>query len=121
MFASGARHDAEQGKSRGSKVEGREWDRPRKSAFDKKSGLCRRATGPHAIFHGDAAVFIPAQRRVNDAVVLAHVAVDDGKVFFFDRAAFQNFSECAGGCGIFCNDDHAAGFAVEAIDEVRLN
>ena len=46
------------------------------------------------------------------------VAVDDGQIFFFDGAAFENFSQLAGGRGIFCDDDHAAGFAVEAVDEM---
>jgi hypothetical protein len=81
--------------------------------------LRRRAIGAHAIFHGDEAGFIPAERRVNQAVLFAHPAVDDGEIFFFHGAAFEDFSEFAGDSGIFCEEDHAAGFAVEAVDEMR--
>ena len=46
--------------------------------------------------------------------------MDDVEVFFLDGAAFKNFSQFACDDGIFCNDDHAASLAIEAIDEVRL-
>ena len=61
-----------------------------------------------------------AQRRVNQSVFLAHMAMDNGEIFFFDGAAFQNFSQFAGDCGIFCDDDNAAGFAVETVDQMRV-
>ncbi len=86
--------------------------------FDPEFSLCSGTVSAHAVFDGDNAVFVLAQRRVNEAVILAHVAVDDGEVFFFNRAAFQNFSEFARDDGIFRHDDHAAGFAVETVDEV---
>lgn len=54
-------------------------------------------------------------------MIFAQVAVDNGEIFFFNGAAFENFSEFAGGPGIFCNQNDAAGFAVEAVDQVRNN
>ena len=68
------------------------------------------------IFDGDLALLVFAERRVNQAVVVADVAVDDGEVFFLDGAGFPDFSQLAGDLGIFGDDDDAAGFAVEAID-----
>lgn len=49
------------------------------------------------------------------------MAVNDCPIFFFYGAGFPDFSEFTGGFRIFGDDDNAAGFAVEAIDEVRLN
>ena len=46
-------------------------------------------------------------------------AVNDGEVFFFDSAGFPAAAEFAGGGGVFGNDNHAAGFAVEAVYKVR--
>jgi len=120
MFAPGARQNPEQGESRVWSAECRRQDRSGKSAFDKKFCLRRRAIGADAIFHGDAAVFVLAERRVNQTMFFVHAAMHDGEVFFFDGAAFQNFSQFAGGPGIFRDDNHAAGFAVEPVDEMRL-
>ena len=64
--------------------------------------------------------FVFAQRRVNQTMLLAHMAVDDGEIFFFNGAAFQNFSEFAGDFGIFCDHNDAAGFAVETVHQMRL-
>ena len=47
------------------------------------------------------------------------MAVDDGEIFFFDGAVFPDFSQLAGGDGIFGDENDAAGFAVETIDDVR--
>ena len=88
----------------------------RKTALDKEFGLGRRAVGADAVFDGDMAVLIPAERRINQAVVVTDVAVDDGEIFFFDGAGFPDFSEFAGDFGIFGDEDDAAGFAVEAVD-----
>jgi hypothetical protein len=86
--------------------------------FDPKFGLGGRAVGPDAILDGNAAVFVLAEGRVNQSVVVTHVAVDDGEVFFLDGAGFPDFSQLAGNSGIFGDDDDAAGFAVEAVDEM---
>ena len=92
----------------------------RKAALDPEFGLGGRAIGADAILDGDAAVLVPAERRVNQAVAVAHVAVNDGKVFLLDGAGFPDFAQLAGGFGIFGDEDDAAGFAVEAVDEKRL-
>ena len=78
----------------------------------------RRAVGTHAVFDGDDAALVFAERRVNQAVVVADVAVNDGKVFFLDGTGFPDFAEFAGNFGIFGDNDDAAGFAVEAVDEM---
>jgi hypothetical protein len=111
VFAPGARDDLQQGKFSHA---------TRKCSFDEKFRLRRRAVGTHAIFDRHAAGFIFAQRCVNQAVIFAQMAVDDGQIFFFNRAAFENFSQFARDLGIFRNYDHAAGFAVKAIDQMRL-
>ncbi len=87
-----------------------------KPAFDPEFGLGGRAVGADAVFDGDDAALVFAERRVNQAVVVADVAVDDGEVFFLDGAGFPDFAEFAGGFGIFGDDNDAAGFAVEAVD-----
>jgi hypothetical protein len=38
-----------------------------------------------------------------------------------DGAFFPNFSKFAGGFGIFCNQNNTAGFAIEAIDQMRAD
>ena len=78
-----------------------------------------RAIGTHAVLDGNNAALVLAERRVNQAVVVAHVAVDNGEVFFLDGAGFPDFAEFAGGLGIFGDEDDAAGFAVEAVDQTR--
>jgi len=88
------------------------------AAFDPKFRLGGRAAGTHAVFDGDLALLILAEWRVNQAVVVADVAVDDGEIVFLDGAGFPDFSEFAGDFGIFGDDDDAAGFPVEAIDQM---
>jgi hypothetical protein len=91
-----------------------------KSAPDPKFRLRRRAIGADAIFDGDDAAFIPAERRVNRPLLYRDMAVNNGQIFFLNGAAFDDFSELAGGFGIFCNQDNAAGFAVEPVDQMGL-
>jgi hypothetical protein len=110
MFAAGARQDSQQGKMAFA---------PTQTPLDPKFSLRRRTVGAHAILHGDEAVFVPAERRGNDPPFRRDVAVDDGKIFLFNGAVFQNFPESARDPGIFGDEDHAAGFAVEAVDEMR--
>jgi hypothetical protein len=80
-----------------------------------------RAVGTDAVLDGNDAALVLAERRVNQSVVVADVAVDDGEVFLLDGAGFPDFAEFAGGFGIFGDDDDAAGFAVEAVDEMGGN
>ena len=92
----------------------------RESPLDPIFGLGERAVGADAVLDGDAAALVPAERRVNQPVVIAHAAVNDGEVFLLDGAGFPDFAQFAGGFGIFGDEDDAAGFAVEAVDEKRL-
>ena len=86
--------------------------------LDPEFGLGRRAVGTDAVFDGDNAALVFAERRINQAVVVADVAVDDGDIFLLDGAGFPDFAEFAGGFGIFSDEDNAAGFPVEAVDEM---
>ena len=90
-----------------------------KAAFDKEFGLGRRAIGADAVLDGDKTVVILAEGRINQAVIVAHAAVDDGKVFLLDGAGLEDFAKFAGGSWIFGDENDAAGFAVEAVDETR--
>ena len=78
------------------------------------------AARAHAIFHGHAALFVFAQRGVNKTVLVAHMAVDNGEVFFLHGAAFDDFSKFASDGGIFCDHDHSAGFPVKPVHEMRI-
>ena len=77
-----------------------------------------RAIGTHAVLDGNNAALVLAERHVNQAVAVAHVAVNDGEVFLLDGTGFPDFSKLAGDFGIFGDDDDAAGFPVEAVDEM---
>ncbi len=48
------------------------------------------------------------------------MTVDDGGIFFFNSAAFKNFSQFAGDNSVFGENDDTAGLAVEPVDEVGL-
>ena len=84
--------------------------------FHPIPGLGGRAIGADAILDGNPALLIPAERRIHQAVVGAHVAVNDGEVFLLDGAGFEKLAKFAGGLGIFGDENDAAGFAVEAVD-----
>ena len=134
VFASGVRDEAQEGKFIGRARHsvravdfiwtsgGRRTARPTttdKSLLDPVFGLRGRAVGADAILDGNNALFILAERGVNYSTLRRHVAVDDGKVFLFDRAAFENFSKFAGSRGIFRDQNNAAGFTIQAVDKVR--
>ena len=89
------------------------------SFFDEKLGLSGGAVGSDAVFDGDDAVHILAQRGVNDPLLRSHVAVDDGQIFFLNTPGFPDLAEFAGGGGILGDDHEAGGFAVQTVDEVR--
>jgi hypothetical protein len=111
MFTSGARNDSQQRETSFG---------TQKFLFDPKFRLRCRAVGSHAIFDGDDAALVLPERRVNQAVIFVQMAVDDGQILFFNRAAFQNFSEFARDIGIFRDENDAAGFTVEAIHQMWL-
>lgn len=94
---------------------------PLKPARDVKLRLRGRTIRAHRVLDGDDARFVLAQRRVDETVLLANMPMNNGGVFFFHGARFPNGAELAGGFGIFCNDDEAARFAVEAVDQMRAD
>src|SRR5665213_2924363 len=92
MFAPRARNESQQCKI---------FFAARKSALNKKFRLRGGAVGPDAIFYGDKAALIFAERRVNHPVLCRHVTVNDGAIFFLNGAALENFSQFARDFGIF--------------------
>jgi len=54
-------------------------------------------------------------------MVVGNMAVNDGEIFLGDTASFESFAKGAGGLGILGNEHDAAGFAVETVDERRLD
>lgn len=86
--------------------------------FDRVFGGGGGAVGSDAIFDHDPAFSIFTKGAVQNGVIGGGPAVDDGEVFFFDGAGFPTAAEFAGGGGVFGDDDHAAGFAVETVYEV---
>lgn len=131
MFAASARLDAQKRKIGGARLRRaltfrNNWDSRGlspyhmevKPSFHPKFCLGGGTIGAHAVFHGDDAAFVLAERRINNAAILTHVAVNDGEIFFLNGTAFHNFSQFTRDDGIFCHDDHAAGFAIKTIDKM---
>ncbi len=89
-------------------------------AFDRKVGLRGGAVGSDLVLDGDTAVGIGTERSDDAAVGFGDGAVDDGEVLLLDGATFPGAAQAAGG-GVGLRHDHdAAGFAVEAVDELRM-
>jgi len=87
--------------------------------FDPKFRPCRRAIWPHAILNRDAAAHVFAQGRVNDSVLAGHVATHNGQILLFDQPAFPKAPQLAGRFILLGQQDNTAGFAIQAIDQVR--
>lgn len=110
MFAAGVGHDFEPGEIRAGAGE---------MALDGKIRPGRRAIGANAVFDGDFAFKVAAERGVNDAGCDGHAPMDNGPVFLLDGAALPDTAEFAGG-GVGFGDEHdAAGFAIKPVDEMR--
>ena len=73
------------------------------------------------MFDGYPAAFILAEGRVNHAVFRGYAIMNDGEVFFLDRAAFPNPAQFARGVIPLGHNRHAAGLAIEAIDKMRAS
>ena len=58
-----------------------------------------------------------ADRLVDDVAVAIGDAEHDGQIFFFHFARFELGREGVVGLIVFGDDDHAARFAVEAVDD----
>src|ERR1041385_1678404 len=90
------------------------------AAYDFDLGLRGRAIRAHAVFDGHGARLVLAERRVDELAMGRDVSVDDGEVALGNRAGFPNAAEFTGGGERLGDDDDAAGFAIEAVDQVRL-
>src|SRR5437870_2369290 len=88
--------------------------------LDPKFGGGGGTIRANAIFYRHTTVVVFAERSVDDAVISGHIAVYEGKVFFFDRPGLKEFAQFACGLGIFPDDDNTARFAVQPIDEMRI-
>src|SRR2546423_33324 len=96
---------------------GRGGTRPYRRLPNLCAGGC--AVGANAIFDGDPAQIVFAERRINYSTLIANMAVDEREIFLLDAPSLEEFAQVAGRGGIFCDDDYAAGFAVETIYEMR--
>ena len=115
MFAAGERAKAQEGERQmrdaGCGMLG-------KPFLHDKFRLRGGAIGTDAVFDGDAAVDVLAERGVNEAGVRRDVAVDEGEVCFLDGAGFPDLAQFAGSELVFGEEHDAGGFAIEAVDEV---
>jgi hypothetical protein len=79
-------------------------------------GGCRGAIGSDGGLDGDGAGRMGTEGGVDGAGVGGDGAMDEGPIFLEDLAVFPGAAGGAGGCGIFGDEDQAAGFAVESVD-----
>ena len=110
MLASGARRDAQQ---RIGVLQTPE------SALHPEFGLRRRAVGSDAILARHAAVLVAAEGPIDQALVNANMAMHDGQILLVHVAGFPESAQFAGGLVLFRDQHHAAGFAVEPVDQMR--
>jgi len=83
-------------------------------------GLGGSTIEPDTVFDGNLAGIVFAEWCVDDAVVVANKAVDEGDIVFFDLAVFPNSPQFASGGFGFGNEGDAAGFAVKSVDQLRV-
>jgi hypothetical protein len=110
MLAAGMRQDPHQGEILAIALE---------AAFHEEIGVGLGAVGTNAIFDHDLTRFILAERERDGAMFHRHGAVDDGEVFFLDRAFLEQLADLTRRRAIARRDGHATGFAIEAIDQMR--
>lgn len=94
---------------------GRQECLPDKPSLHPKLCLRRRSIGAHAILDRHHAVLVFAERRINQALFLAHVTVDDGGVFLLYRARFPKFSQLTRYRRVLCHHRHTARFAIQSV------
>ena len=80
----------------------------------------RCAIRPNAILNRDAAAHVFAQGRVNDSVLVGHVAKHYGQILLFDQPAFPEAPQLARRLILLSQESNTAGFAVQAIHQVRM-
>lgn len=79
-------------------------------------GGAKRVNSLHQVDGGGFEIAASAQGGVDGPGVLGRPTGDEGEVLLADFAAHHRFGNGAGGRGIFGDEDQAAGFAVEAVD-----
>jgi len=65
-------------------------------------------------------MFVRPQGSLYRPGILAGPPVDDGEILLVNPARLPHPAQAAGCFGIPGNDNHAGGFAIEAIDELRM-
>jgi len=93
--------------------------RPGKSTFHEIFRLRRQAVGANTILNRHAACLIPAQRGINHTALLADMPTNDRQIFLLHLAAFPEHAQFPRDAVSFCREHHAAGLAIEAIDQMR--
>ena len=83
-------------------------------------GLGGSTVGPDAVFDGDSAGVVFAEGRVDDALVIADKAVDEGDIVLFNLPAFPDSPQFASGDFGFGDESDAAGFTVQPVDQLRV-
>ena len=110
MFSAGDENHAQQSKAAISATEGVKGEDLRR---------CRQAVGSDTIFDGDAAVRVGAERRLDEARAI-EFTVNDREVLLVDRTSFPEFAQAHPSLELFGDDNDAACFAIETIDEMSL-
>ena len=94
--------------------------RAEKPFLHDKFSLGGGAVGADAVFDGDDAGLVLAERGIDDARFRGDVAVDDGQIFLLHGAGFPDFAQFAGSLRIFGDEHQSGGFAVQAVDQMWL-
>jgi len=88
-----------------------------------EAGAGGSAGGVYALLEINAGGVVDALAEdggVNGEFIGGGPAPDDGGILLGDAAALHKHGKVAGGGAVFCNEDEAAGLAVEAIDDGDL-
>lgn len=84
---------------------------------DPITGRGRLSVGPDTVLDGDDAGFVTAQRSHDFPRIIRRMAMDPGLVVLLHPALLEEPAESSGGASRFGNQDDAAGFAVQPVDQ----
>jgi len=110
MFSSGARKNFEQ-----AEFLLQAGEKPNHLKFSLSGG----AVSANAILDRHDAVGIFPEGLVDQTAFPGDATMHDGKIFFSYRAAFPDFSQQPGRLGMFRQQNHPAGFAIQSIDQMN--
>ena len=81
---------------------------------------CGSSIHSHAVFNRHPALFVLAQRRLNDPVLLKHLPMHDGQVVLLNLPVFPDPTQLARCLGVFGHERDAAGLAVQPVHQLRV-